>query len=284
MTKKRKKIIPVIIFFIGFSLCLYPLVSNLIERQHQRNAVATYNNSVKDADDHKIEEELQKANEYNLALFQSGGTLIGEANEILSEESYNSLLNMTDTGIMANLEIPKINVSLPIYHGTSDEVLAAGVGHLSYSSFPIGGENTRAILTGHRGLPNSKLFTRLDELEEGDLFFINVFEKTLAYKVIELEVIEPDEIDKLSIQPGKDLVTLLTCTPYGINTHRLIVTGERVAYEESVKESIKGEMMSFREIVFICIPFVFLIVAIILIIKNSKKNKKGVSKHEIKKN
>mgnify|MGYP000712519599 FL=1 len=218
-----------LVFVIGFLLCSYPLVSSLIERQYQKSAVATYQQAVQEKDNSEIKEIFQKANEYNSMLFQTNGAIIGNVNtEILSEESYQSLLNQGGTGIMGSIEIPKIGVDLPIYHGTENDVLSNGIGHLEGTSLPIGGENTHCILTGHRGLPNSKLFTRLDELKENDLFYLNIFGEMLAYKVNQIEVIEPDEVEKLDIQDGKDLVSLITCTPYGLNTHRLVVTGERV--------------------------------------------------------
>ena len=147
---------------------------------------------------------------------------------MLRKEHYETLLNVSQTGIMGTLSIPKINVELPIYHETEEEVLAAGAGHMEGTALPVGGENTRCVLTGHRGLPSSKLFTRLDEMKE-DLFFLDVCEKTFAYEVSEIEVIEPEDIQAIEPKRGEDLVSLVTCTPYGLNTHRLVVTGRRVA-------------------------------------------------------
>ena len=172
---------------------------------------------------------------------------------------------------MGSIEIPSINVNLPIYHGTSDEVLSAGVGHLNGSSLPIGGVNTKSILTAHRGLPSSKLFTRLDELVEGDLFFIRVLNETLAYKVNDIQVIEPEDVAGLEIEEGKDLVSLITCTPYGLNTHRLVVTGERTEYEPAIYENIESKNMSIREYVFLAIPFVFLTIIVGRRINSARK-------------
>lgn len=157
---------------------------------------------------------------------------------------------------MARIEIPKINVDLPIYHGVSESVLSKGVGHLRSGSLPVGGESTHAALSGHRGLPSSKLFTRLDELEKGDLFYIDVLGRTLAYRICDIQTTDPQDTDLLEIQEGRDLVTLITCTPYGINTKRLLITGERAAYEKQEKESIQGSMMSIRELIFTAAPFV----------------------------
>jgi sortase A len=263
-----------LIFIIGFLLCCYPLVSSLIEQQYQKSAVATYQQSVQDKDDSEIKEIIQKATEYNDMLFQTDGAIVGDVNsEILSEESYESLLNQ-GTGVMGSIEIPKIGVDLPIYHGTDDDVLSNGIGHLEGTSLPVGGASTHCVLTGHRGLPNSKLFTRLDEIEENDLFYLNIFGETLAYKVNQIEVIEPDEVDKLHIQEGKDLVSLITCTPYGLNTHRLVVTGERVSYEKKVYENIKPNMLSGRELIFGALPFIFIGIQLISFIRQKMKERK----------
>lgn len=263
-----------LIFIIGFLLCCYPLVSSLIEQQYQKSAVATYQQSVQDKDDSEIKEIIQKATEYNDMLFQTDGAIVGDVNsEILSEESYESLLNQ-GTGVMGSIEIPKIGVDLPIYHGTDDDVLSNGIGHLEGTSLPVGGSSTHCVLTGHRGLPNSKLFTRLDEIEENDLFYLNIFGETLAYKVNQIEVIEPDEVDKLNIQEGKDLVSLITCTPYGLNTHRLVVTGERVSYEKKVYENIKPNMLSGRELIFGALPFIFIGIQLISFIRQKMKERK----------
>ena len=263
-----------LIFVIGFLLCCYPLVSSMIERQYQKSAVATYQQSVQDKDDSEIKEIMQKAMEYNDMLFQTDGAIVGNVNsEILSEESYQSLLNQ-GTGVMGSIEIPKIGVDLPIYHGTDDDVLSNGIGHLEGTSLPVGGASTHCVLTGHRGLPNSKLFTRLDEIKENDLFYLNILGETLAYKVNQIEVIEPDEVDKLHIQEGKDLVSLITCTPYGLNTHRLVVTGERISYEKKVYENIKPNMLSGRELIFGALPFIFIGIQLISFIRQKMKERK----------
>lgn len=273
----KNKLISKLVFIIGFVLCTYPLVSNLIESFYQRDAVNTYNMEVSNTDAQTLKEGYKKAEDFNKALYaqRKSSSSIGKANPMLSEDNYNKTLNMGN-GVMGSIEIPKINVNLPIYHGTSDEVLSVGVGHVYGSSFPVGGTNTRSVLTGHRGLPNAKLFTRLDEIIKGDLFFIKVFGETLAYKVNDIKVIDPEDIDAVGIVDGKDTVSLLTCTPYGINTHRLVVTGERVPYEHEVYESIKQGRMSFREIIFAGIPFVFCgIVFAPKILDRVKSKKKG---------
>lgn len=218
--------------------------------------------------------EISRANEYNSMLYQSKGAIVDNMDtSILSEESYESLLDVSDTGVMGSIEIPKIDVDLPIYHGTSDDALDIGVGHLEGSSLPVGGENTKAILTGHRGLPGSTLFTRLDEMVEGDLFFLNVMGETLAYKVTDIVTILPEDVSSLEIEAGTDKVSLITCTPYGINTHRLVVTGERVPYEEAEYNSIMSTLPSFRELAFTVLPFALLGVVIIIKIVDWRKSK-----------
>lgn len=262
-----------IIFLAGFLLLLYPLISNMVHQRQQSDAVASYDSAVSNRSEEEIQEILNQATEYNNMLFQSNGAIVDNMDtSILSDESYNSLLNQAN-GIMGSIEIPKIDVDLPIYHGTEDSVLSVGVGHIQGTSLPVGGENTHCVLSGHRGLPGSSLFTRLDEMKEGDLFFLSVMGETLAYKVYDIQVVDPDNTEVLEITAGKDDVSLVTCTPYGLNTHRLVVTGERVPYEESEYNSIGSELPSLRELLFIAIPFVLLAVAGGLKFKDWRKKK-----------
>ncbi|MFQ8632594.1 MAG: class C sortase [Intestinibacter bartlettii] len=271
----KNEILKKISFLIGLILCLYPLVSGIVEQQSQKDVVATYQQMIENSSSYSIEDTLTKADEYNRALFRSKTSVLNsEEINILSEENYNQTLNMGN-GIMGSIEIPKISVNLPIYHGTSDEVLSAGVGHVNGSSLPIGGSSRKSILTGHRGLPSSKLFTRLDELELNDLFFISVLNETLAYKVVNIQVIEPEDVSSLEIEEGRDLVSLITCTPYGVNTHRLVVTGERTIYEKSVYEGINKNSMSMREVIFTIIPFGFVTIVIGMKLKERKEKKNG---------
>lgn len=282
------KKVRVVIFIMGFMICSFPFFASLVERQHQKDAVATYTKEVEAFEEKDTKEYLDRANEYNAILYQSYGKYINDLDSsILSDKSYNSILDISGNGIMGSIEIPKINVNLPVYHGTGDDILSIGIGHLQGTGFPVGGSNTRSVLTGHRGSPNSKLFTRLDEVELNDLFFVRVLDNTLAYKVIEIDVIEPEDVESLDVIEGKDLVTLVTCTPYGINSHRLIVTGERVEYTEEIYEAVEPEMMSVRESIFTFVPFILLAIGIIsfacgIIVK--RKKKKEVDTHEIKEN
>lgn len=270
--KKGKRWFSIIVFIIGFLICLYPLAASAWEGHIQKDTISTYSKDVGSIDSDTLKDEIRKAEEYNSILFQTMGASIGNYDaEILSDESYSSMLNLSNTGVMGTIQIPKIDVNLPIYHGTDDQVLSNGVGHVQTSSLPVGGNNTRTLLTGHRGLPNSKLFTRLDELEEGDLFFIELCGKILAYEVYSIEVIEPDEVGKLDPINDEDIATLITCTPYGINTQRLIVNGKRIPYSQKVQESIKEEMMSIREIFFTILPFVFLLILLVKEIRERRK-------------
>lgn len=262
-----------ILFVIGFALCAFPAVYGLIGQQQQSNAISTYQSAVDSEDEDTIAEAYEEAQKYNDILYQTGGAIADDGASILTEDSYQSLLNLSGTGVMGSLEIPTINVNLPIYHGTDDDVLSAGIGHLEGSSLPTGGENTHCVLSGHRGLPSSKLLVRLDEVEEGDYFYLRICDNTLAYKVTQIQVVEPDEVESLSIQAGKDLCSIVTCTPYGINTHRLIVTGERVEYSESLKNSISEGTPSIREVVITVLPFAFLSVVVIFYIRDRRKRR-----------
>ena len=271
--KKGKRWFTIITFAVGFLICLYPVVASAWESHIQKDTISTYSNGVDSIDSETLQQEIRKAEEYNSILFQSMGASIGNYDaEILSDDSYNSLLNLSGKGIMGTIQIPKIDVNLPIYHGTDDQVLSIGVGHVQNSSLPVGGNSTRTLLTGHRGLPNSKLFTRLDELEEEDLFFLDICGCTLAYQIYSIEVIEPDEVGKLDPVNDEDIATLITCTPYGINTQRLIVNGKRIPYSIKVQESIPEEMMSIRELFFTVLPFLFLF---LLLIKEFKERRKA---------
>ena len=273
MKLKKKRISTKFLYIVGVLLCAFPLLSGIYTGVEQNNLLSTYKSEVTATDTQAIEEQVELAHKYNEALFQFSNSSIGDmSTDILSDESYNSILDITGKGIIGTIEIPKIDVNLPIYHGTDDDVLSNGIGHLQNSSFPVGGENTRTVLTGHRGLPNAKLFTRLDELKKDDLFYIRLGNKTLAYQIYKIEIVKKVEApDVLGIEEGKDLATLITCTPYGINTQRLILTGKRVPYSPEKKKAIKPEAMSLREIAFTALPFV---IVFILLVKHVLKKRK----------
>ena len=278
----KRKIIKVILFMIGLILCFYPLINGLIEQQYLKDAVATYKQELNSQKLDDVEVSLSAAREYNDKLYEAQKNIISsDTGSILSSEHYQNLLNVTGNEIMGSIEIPSLDITLPIYHGTKDEVLNVGAGHWEGSSLPVGGINTRTVITSHRGSPNSKLFTRLDEMEINDLFYLRVLNEVLAYKVIDIQVIYPDDTDTLNIVEGKDLATLLTCTPYGLNTHRLIITGERVPYVKEEYEAIEKKMMSLREIVFMCIPLIFTVIGIRIVLKKYEKERRsGTMQHK----
>ncbi len=232
MKKKKRKgssvltVILVAILLVGVGLLAYPSFSNWWNSFHQTRAVAGY---VKKVDDMSAEEKEKLWNDsvaYNEKLTQEGTHFVLSKDE---ESEYNKTLDITGTGIMGYVQIDKIHVSLPIYHGTSQEVLQIAIGHIPGSSLPTGGKGTHCVISGHRGLPSAKLFTDIDQLKEGDTFVLQVLDHTLTYEVDQIRIVLPDETQDLNIEAGKDYCTLVTCTPYGINTHRLLVRGHRIA-------------------------------------------------------
>lgn len=272
--KSKKKRIRAILFIAGLLLCAYPLIASVMDQNYQQSVIKTYQSEMNQTSDAKVQEAKKEAIRYNEMLWQTNGIIVDNMEqEILGEESYQKQLNLSGTGMMGTISIPKINVNLPIYHGVEEEVLVNGVGHLPESSLPVGGGNTHCILTGHRGLPNAKLFTRLDEMETGDLFFLTICGEKLAYQVTEIEIIHPEDVEGLGIQAEKDLVSLITCTPYGLNTKRLVVTGERTRYIEKQEQEIEPGSMSFRELVFTALPFLYLAIGIGSVVAKKKWGK-----------
>lgn len=241
MKKITYRILVAVIFLAGLSLLLYPFIANKWNTYRQERLISSYDEVVSEktaAGSIDYEAEWLKAQQYNENLLPSilpDSFAVAEAKEGEDEE-YMSALNLAGDGIMGTVEIPKINIRLPIYHTTDEEVLEKAAGHLEGSSLPIGGESTHAVISAHRGLPSASLFTDLDLLEIGDHFLIHVLDETLCYEVDQILTVEPDDTSALQVEDGEDLVTLLTCTPYGVNTHRLLVRGHRVPYEETVVE------------------------------------------------
>ena len=209
---------------MGIAVMLYPKVGKIWNAGRQSRVVDGYERSVEKLDVRKEEEMIAQTRAYNVMLLEQNNPVPNDKNA----DSYGALLNMTSDGVMGYLEIEKIKLKLPIYHGVSEEALESGVGHLEGTSLPVGGETTHAILFGHRGLPSAKLFTDLDQLEAGDTFQITVLDRVLVYEVTQTEVVLPEELNDLTVESGKDQVTLVTCTPYGVNSHRLLIHGERV--------------------------------------------------------
>ncbi len=237
MKKKTITTIIILLFFlVGLSLLLYPFVANQWNNYRQSRLISSYDNTVSQMESEgsiDYEAEWERAHAYNEALLPSilpDSFAVAEASDEPDEE-YMACLNIAGDEMMGTVEIPKINIELPIYHTTDETVLERAAGHLEGSSLPVGGESTHAVISAHRGLPSASLFTDLDQLEEGDHFLLHVLDDTLAYEVDKISVVEPEETQDLAVEEGEDLVTLLTCTPYGVNSHRLLVRGHRVPYE-----------------------------------------------------
>ena len=224
-------IVLVLILLVGLSLLLYPSVSDYWNSFHSSRAISAYAEDVANLDEAQYEEMWSAARAYNRALAErSTNFALSDA----QKEEYEKLLDISGVGIMGYLEIPELNMSLPIYHGTEESVLQIAAGHLEWSSLPVGGESSHCVISGHRGLPSAKLFTDLDKLQEGDVFVLRVLDEVLTYEVDQIRVVEPSQVSDLEIVEGSDLCTLVTCTPYGINTHRLLVRGHRI---ENIQES-----------------------------------------------
>lgn len=234
MKKKHRQTIStlllVLVFLVGLSLLLYPTVSDYWNSLHQSRAIASYAEQVATLDNAAYDALWAEARAYNDTL-RTKTDRFTLTDEELAE--YNATLNVPGTNVIGYIEIPKIDCYLPIYHGTDEATLQVGVGHLEGSSLPVGGASTHCVLSGHRGLPSAKLFTDLDQLAEGDTFVLYVLDETLTYEVDQIRIVEPQEVDELAIEDGQDYCTLVTCTPYGINTHRLLVRGHRVENAET---------------------------------------------------
>ena len=261
----------VLILLAGLSLLLYPSVSNYWNSIHQTRAIATYAEEVANLDNDAYDQLWQDAASYNQSLLTRSNTYL------LSDEQkaeYARLLDVSGLGVMGYIEIPEIDVSLPIYHGTEESVLQIAVGHLEWSSLPVGGESTHCVLSGHRGLPSAKLFTNLDKLREGDTFLLRVLDEVLTYEVDQILIVEPQETAALQIEEGKDYCTLVTCTPYGINTHRLLVRGHRIDNIEEAKtvrvtaDAIQIEPLIVAPIV--AIPMLLVLLVLLLLPKRKK--------------
>lgn len=241
--KQTRSLAPVLLIVAGAGIFLYPILSNWYMQQQQEAAITSYEMDVAQRDD--VEELWEQARTYNENL--SGDPVhdpfVVGSGYVLPDD-YGQVLNLTEDGIMGHVVIEKIKVDLPIYHGTGEDVLKKGIGHIEGSSLPIGGKNSFSILCAHRGLPSAELFTRLNELKLGDVFYVHVLDEKLAYEVDEIKVVEPQDLMQLQMIPGRDLITLMTCTPYGVNTQRLLVRGSRIPYEESIeKVEVKDPMV-----------------------------------------
>ena len=275
MKKHFSTILLVLVFLVGLGVMLYPTVSDAVNRAHQTRAVMDYTSSVEKMSQQDFSDWFQKAEAYNEALAEDPEALYLPE----SLPDYGSTLDVTGTGIMGYLSIPKINVSLPIYHGTEESVLQIGVGHLEGSSFPIGGESTHAVLSAHRGLPSSRLFTDLDQLKEGDTFEVTVLDRVLTYEIDNISIVLPQEAEGLLVKEGEDLVTLMTCTPYGINSHRLLVRGRRIDGIERIHAvTVTSEAVKLDPVVIapvLAAPLLLALLAWLLLTPGKSKKKKG---------
>ena len=262
MKKHMSTIIAILVFITGLSLLLYPTVSNYWNSKHQSRVVANYSDTLAKMDKKEKQAAIDQAVQYNESLVLNGNRFSPSDSEL---SLYKSLLNADGTGMMGYITIPEIRCKLAIYHSVDDSVLQVGVGHLEGSSLPVGGSSTHCVISGHRGLPSARLFTDIDRLEKGGLFYLHVYGKVLAYEVDKISVVEPEDYGPLEIEEGKDLCTLLTCTPYGINTQRLMVRGHRVVdslYDESNITSDAARVDTL--VVASCVGVVFLLVGIIV--------------------
>lgn len=287
-TEKKKKsksriiaiIALILVFVISLGVVLYPVIAEFVAGLEKSNTQANYEKIIEEKDNSDIEAELQAAREYNDRLTK----LTTFSNNIDSlKQDYHSLLNLAGNGLMCYVEIPVIDVYLPVYHGDDPKALELGVEHLMGTSLPVGGEGTHAVLSAHTGLSSEKMFTDLESVEEGDVFYIHVLNQTLAYQVDQINIVLPDDVSNIQIYKGEDYVTLITCTPYAVNTHRLLVRGTRIPYEEA--KTIEEEIAQTKEVTsqwesqyikgIICGVVIFaFIVVIYVVVKKIRKRRK----------
>lgn len=282
MRNKIIGIIAVLLFTAGILIFNYPVISTLYNQLHQGTVMAEYDENLAKMEQEELDAYRQEAIDYNNNLVESGAVIqdaFSQENKE-SDPEYEGVLDMEESGVMGAIEIPNINVYLPIYHGTSADVLNIGVGHLKGTSLPVGGKSTHSVLTGHRGLPTAELFTNLDQVKEGDVFYIHILKETLAYQVYNIETVLPEEVDSLGIERGRDLVTLVTCTPYGINSHRLLIHAERIDYNDvqdsqtkAMKENLWRWLLSQKTFLLsVGIVLLAIIYGIIRLIRRIRKN------------
>lgn len=296
MKKILLRAVGVLLVIVSIALVCYPFISNYLMSLNHQSSIVVYDDEIKNTDSDKLEKLYNEAVEYNKSLL--GNVIITDPFdpnfEPQKDYEYEKLINLNSDGIMATVDIPKINLSLPVYHGTSKQVLESGAGHLQNTSLPVGGESTHSIITGHTGLSSAKLFTDLNLLAENDIFYINVLGRKLAYKVCKVYVVEPDDTKTLKVYEGEDFVTLITCTPYGVNSHRLLVRGTRVELQEAEEllhtADSPEESTWMREykkallagaIILVVILVVFAVVRLILKKRKTEKEQENIVSVEI---
>lgn len=278
--RKAGLLATIILITAGFALVFYPAVSEWNNNRLQEQIMAQYDSEVGKAAETEIDEAREKAKDYNEHL-QSGSVVLSDPFDdtkfLPSQETYNQLLNMDGSGVMGYLEIPQLSVELAIYHSTEDSVMRQGAGHLPGTSLPVGGAGSHAVLSSHRGLPSAKLFTDLDKLQTGDEFYIHTLGETLAYKVDQIKTVEPEDVSDLKVMEGEDYVTLVTCTPYSVNTHRLLVRGVRTEYQEVSgerpplpKRSLPYSLQSFM----VGVPAACGVILVLVVTRKKKSHKK----------
>lgn len=273
MRKHISTIILCITFITGLSLLLYPTVSNYWNAQHQTQAVVDYTQRIERMDDSEKLNEIGRAVDYNSMLVDNGRRFSPSKQE---DELYRGILSTDDNGMMGYITIPELRLKLAIYHGVDESVLQVGIGHIEGSSLPVGGESTHCVLSGHRGLPSAKLFTDIDKLELGDVFMLHVYDEVLTYEVDQILIVEPEDYSALAIEEGKDYCTLITCTPYGINTHRLLVRGHRIENKVIDGTRVTSDAVKVNKyLVIACVSLLLLVVycLAVLIIRLYKKKR-----------
>lgn len=281
MKKHISTLLLIAVFLIGLSLLLYPTLSDYWNSFHQSRAITSYAEQVSNLNQDEYEELWADAIRYNATLSERGNafTLTEE-----QEKQYEQLLNLGGTGEIGYIEIPSISVALPIYHGTEDTVLQHAIGHLEWSSLPVGGIGSHCVLSGHRGLPSAKLFTNLDKLAQGDTFILRVLDEVLTYEVDQILIVEPQDVDALQIIDGGDYCTLVTCTPYGINTHRLLVRGHRIDnIEEAMTVRVTADALQIEPLLVapvVAIPILLLLMILLLLPKQPRKKHGGDADEE----
>ena len=275
MKKNKSTIILILVFFVGLSVMLYPTISDYVNQRNQSRAVASYAQDVDNMTDADYSAYFDAADAFNAQVAANENALY-RPDQLTG---YNETLDITGTGIMGYITISKIGVELPIYHGTSDSVLQIAAGHLEGTSLPVGGASTHAVISAHRGLPSAKLFTNLDQLEVGDTFTITVLDRVLTYEVDKISIVLPTETDELLVTEGKDYVTLMTCTPYGINTHRLLVRGRRIETPDKLKHiRVTSEATKIEPIItapIIALPLLLALLIWLLFSTRKRKSSRG---------
>ena len=279
MKKNRSTIILILIFLVGLSVMLYPTVSDYVNQRHQSRALASYDETVNEMSDADYTAYFEAADAYNQRLAATPNSFFTPE----QVSGYDETLDVSGTGIMGYITIPRIGVELPVFHGTSDGVLQVAAGHLEGCSLPVGGAGTHAVISAHRGLPSAKLFTNLDELEVGDTFTITVLDRVLTYEVDQISIVLPTETDNLKVVDGKDYVTLMTCTPYGINSHRLLVRGRRIETPDKLKHiRVTADAIKIEPIItapIMALPLLLVLLLWLLFSNRKRKSTRG-EKHE----